>query len=77
MTDSLTGPGVCCSEMQNEEWNAAGQGTVAALLLFFQSISKVLGKKLHAQGRKVKIEEVCHVTEFSQPLPTWPRKQDQ
>ena len=77
MTDSLTGPGVCCSGLQNEEWNTAGQGTVAALLLFFQSISKVLGKKLHAQGRKVNIEEVCHVTEFSQPFPTWPRKQDQ
>lgn len=53
-----------------------GKEQEAAFLLFLQSISRVGGEKPHAQGRKGMVEKVCHVTEFSQFLPTLPGKWD-
>lgn len=75
MTHSLAGPALCCSRMQNEEWNAAGQGTKGHFASFPPKHLKGHGEKLLCIGEKVKVEEVYHVTELSQPLPTLPKKQ--
>lgn len=76
MPDSLTGPRVCCSGMQNQVWNAGGQGTRGSFSSFPPKHLTGRGEKPHAQGRQGMVEKVCHVTEFSQFLPTLPGKWD-
>lgn len=77
MPDSLTGPRVCCSGMQKQVWNAGGQGTRGSFPSFpLRHLTGRGEKKPHAEGRKVMVEKVCHVTEFSQFLPTLPGKWD-
>lgn len=83
MPDSLTGPRVCCSRMQNQVWNAGGQGTKGSFASFppkhLTGTSGGAGwaqGKTHAQGRKIMVEKVHHVTEFSQYLSTLPGKWD-
>jgi len=71
------GPGSAALGCRIKYGMQEGKEQEAALLLFLQGISQVGGKKKpHAQGRKVMVEKVCHVTEFSKFLPTLPGKWD-